>query len=76
MAKITSVQISVSFVPRNVTIIGVNGKDNQEYTYDGTSYKRLKEILDKLAETFQDTDAESFDQNVSTDGSLKLLPGP
>lgn len=76
MAKIVSVEISVSFVPRKVVIKAVNDADDKEYTYVGESFKRLQEVLDKLSATFQDTDAESFEQNVATDGSRKLLAGP
>jgi hypothetical protein len=76
MASMISVDISVNFVPKSVTIKAVNDADNQEYTYTGQSFKRLQEIFQKVAATFQDPNAESFDQNVSTDGKLKLLPGP
>ena len=60
-------------------IIAVNEEDNQEYTYSGTTRraaKRLQEILDKVAATYVSTNADTFEQNVSTDGSLMLLPGP
>jgi hypothetical protein len=76
MPAMISVMIEVSFVPRKVTIKAVNEADNQEYTYRGQSFKRLKEILDKVSATFEDTGKESFEHNVSDDGKLTLLPGP
>jgi hypothetical protein len=76
MAKMTSVTIKVSLVPKRVTITAVNEADDQEYTYVGQSFKRLKEILDKVAAAYEDSDAESIQQNISTDDSRKLLPGP
>jgi hypothetical protein len=76
MAAMFSVTIQVNFPARRVKITAVNAADKEEYTYVGQSFKRLKEILDKVAATYEDSDLDSFEQNVATDGSLLLLPGP
>jgi hypothetical protein len=76
--KMKSVTIEVSFIPRTVDVTALSLEDNQEYTYSGSTRRaltRLQQILDKTAEAYGGDD-DFLELNVSTDGSLTILPGP
>jgi hypothetical protein len=76
--QMTSVTIKVSFAPRGVVVKALSIEDNQEYTYSGSTRrasKRLQELLEKVAAAYSGDD-DFLELNVSTDGSLTILPGP
>jgi hypothetical protein len=76
--KMKSVTIDVSIIPRTVDITALSLEDNQQYTYSGSTRrasKRLQDLLGMVAAAYQGDD-DFLELNVSTDGSLTILPGP
>lgn len=76
--KMKSVTIDVSIIPRMVDVTALSLEDNQQYTYSGTTRRasrRLQQILDKVSAAYQGDD-DFLELNVSTDGSLTILPDP
>lgn len=78
VVKMKSITVDVSLIPRTIDVIALSLEDNQEYTFSATTRRgasRLAQLLQKVSDAYQGPD-DFLELNVTTDGSLTILPGP